>query len=63
MSGIRSALEMELVANERDLGRLRLVRDRAAHRIQDLIQEQQRLRNHLAVLEREDNPGPEEAVS
>jgi hypothetical protein len=51
----KDAIEMELVAAERDLGRLRLIRDRATHRIQDLVREQQRLRNHLAVLEREDN--------
>ena len=52
MSGVREQLEVELVATERDLGRLRLIRDRSARRIQDLLREQQRLRNHLEALDR-----------
>jgi hypothetical protein len=47
-------IQDEIVSTERDLARLRLIRDRAAARIQDLLQEQQRLRNHLSALDKAD---------
>jgi hypothetical protein len=58
----RVALEDELTATEVEISRLRIVRDRTSHKLEQTLRKRERLYRHLAALEREDEPEPEEAA-
>ena len=59
MGEIRVELEDELVAAEREISCLRVIRDRISYKLEQTLRERERLRRHLSAIEREDTSGLE----
>jgi hypothetical protein len=56
MNDVRS-LEAEILALEREISRLRLIRERATYRLEQAVRERDRVARHLASLVRNGNGG------
>jgi hypothetical protein len=52
MGTIRDDIELELVATEREIASLRIVRDRAAYKLERTLLERERLYRHLSALDK-----------